>query len=280
VEKYGLIFAFLGDLPEHERPPIIDIPEWDQRGWRATTDVFEWAFNYQRSIENGIDTAHNEFTHTTHIGANPGKNYVPKFEQNNTEWGVELNFVAPGKAASSEGILGIAEGKPEDGPTDMRVAQHGISSLLAYIQPTPEFKVHAYLLETPVDEHNTRLFLITLRNFMLEPEHDETARKTNHVIAMEDRDVLLQVRPVQTPLSNNREILVPSDAPIARYRELQREWEARGWRIDTECVKQSRAQEAYAIPSPGRRTEKGWVLPAVPLRQAGDEQPLAVSALG
>ncbi|MGI9308775.1 MAG: Rieske 2Fe-2S domain-containing protein, partial [Gammaproteobacteria bacterium] len=117
VEKYGLVFAFLGDLPAEERPPIIDIPEWDRDGWRPTTDIFEWEFNYQRSIENGIDTAHNEFTHTTHIGASSGKNYVPEFEQSNTEWGVELNYVAPGKAASSEGILGIAEGKTEDGPT-------------------------------------------------------------------------------------------------------------------------------------------------------------------
>ena len=28
-EIYGLIFAFLGDLPEQERPPIIDVAEWD-----------------------------------------------------------------------------------------------------------------------------------------------------------------------------------------------------------------------------------------------------------
>ena len=28
-EKYGLIHVFLGDLPEAERPPIIDIPEQD-----------------------------------------------------------------------------------------------------------------------------------------------------------------------------------------------------------------------------------------------------------
>ena len=33
-EKYGLIFAFLGDLPEAERPPIMELPEYGKDGWR------------------------------------------------------------------------------------------------------------------------------------------------------------------------------------------------------------------------------------------------------
>jgi len=31
-EKYGLVFAFLGDLPEEERPPIVDVSEWGKTG--------------------------------------------------------------------------------------------------------------------------------------------------------------------------------------------------------------------------------------------------------
>src|SRR5688572_31205012 len=31
-EKYGLVFAFLGDAAEAERPPIMDIPEYGQAG--------------------------------------------------------------------------------------------------------------------------------------------------------------------------------------------------------------------------------------------------------
>jgi phenylpropionate dioxygenase-like ring-hydroxylating dioxygenase large terminal subunit len=37
VEKYGIVFAFLGDLPENERPPMLEVPEWDQPGWRANS---------------------------------------------------------------------------------------------------------------------------------------------------------------------------------------------------------------------------------------------------
>ncbi|MCK6371973.1 MAG: aromatic ring-hydroxylating dioxygenase subunit alpha, partial [Gammaproteobacteria bacterium] len=70
VERYGLVFAFLGDLPEAQRPPIMPIPEYGpdgpREGWAATIQYFEWDIDYQRSIENGIDPAHNEFVHDTH----------------------------------------------------------------------------------------------------------------------------------------------------------------------------------------------------------------------
>ncbi len=63
-EKYGIVFAFLGDLPEEERPPLCDIEEYDQEGWRANDLlVFEVNAFYERSIENGIDPSHNEFVH-------------------------------------------------------------------------------------------------------------------------------------------------------------------------------------------------------------------------
>ena len=32
-ERYGLVFAFLGDLPEDERPGILEVKEWGQPGW-------------------------------------------------------------------------------------------------------------------------------------------------------------------------------------------------------------------------------------------------------
>ncbi len=66
VEQYGLIFCFLGDLPEAERPPIMPIKEWGAEGWSHTIQHYQFDINFQRSIENGIDPAHNEFVHDTH----------------------------------------------------------------------------------------------------------------------------------------------------------------------------------------------------------------------
>ena len=44
----------------------MDIPEYGQEGWRATIQHWVFHFDYKRSIENGIDPAHNEFVHPTH----------------------------------------------------------------------------------------------------------------------------------------------------------------------------------------------------------------------
>ncbi len=33
-ERYGIVFAFLGELPETERPPIMPIPEHGRDEWR------------------------------------------------------------------------------------------------------------------------------------------------------------------------------------------------------------------------------------------------------
>jgi phenylpropionate dioxygenase-like ring-hydroxylating dioxygenase large terminal subunit len=59
AEKYGIVMAFLGDLPESERPPMLEIPEFESADWRATWIEYFVPINYERSIENGLDPAHN-----------------------------------------------------------------------------------------------------------------------------------------------------------------------------------------------------------------------------
>ncbi len=66
-EKYGIVFAFLGDLPEAERPPLLNLEEYNDPAWRANSVlVLDVPYYYERSIENGLDPAHYEFVHPTH----------------------------------------------------------------------------------------------------------------------------------------------------------------------------------------------------------------------
>ena len=62
-ERYGIVFAFLGDLPEDERPPIYDVEEFGADGWKSELYILEVNCFYERSIENGLDPIHNEFVH-------------------------------------------------------------------------------------------------------------------------------------------------------------------------------------------------------------------------
>ena len=76
--------------------------------------------------------------------------------------------------------------------------------------------------ECPVDEENTSLFLVNLRNFLIDPEDDARMMERNAVVAMQDRDVLLDIEPVLTPETRTRELFTPTDGPIGAYRETCR----------------------------------------------------------
>jgi phenylpropionate dioxygenase-like ring-hydroxylating dioxygenase large terminal subunit len=270
VERYGLVFAFLGDLEESQRPPIMHIPEYGQEGWRVTLQHFEWELDYQRSIENGLDLAHNEFVHPTHgFSYEREETYkVQPITLIESEWGTGFysDMMAPPLA---EKKMREASGRTASATVRIGTGHHGCASLWTFINPTPTMHIYQYMYEVPVDAIRTSLYLINLRNFLLEPEHDQRMMDRNQYVAFQDRDVLSGLHPAVTPRSPNHEYFVPADLCVGRYRELQREWENRGWRIDDEAIDRNEKRVAYAIPSPGRRHSKGWVLDPVPL-VAGD----------
>jgi predicted pyridoxine 5'-phosphate oxidase superfamily flavin-nucleotide-binding protein len=64
------------------------------------------------------------------------------------------------------------------------------------------------------------------------------------------------------------------------YREALKEWDANGWRIDTDTVARNRRKVAYAVPGPARRQQKGWVLDSIPLLGAEDAAKPKLKATG
>lgn len=272
AEKYGLVFAFLGDLPEAERCPIMDIAEYrgdkPDEGWTATIQHFVWDFDFQRSIENGIDGAHNEYVHPTHgYSGEQGdiRIAVEDYQWRDDQW--ITGFFSSRKAPPlAEPKMRAASGRTTDAVIHGGTGHHGVSSLWTLIHPTDKMSIHQYLFEAPIDEGRTSLYLVNLRNFLIDPADDARMMARNEVVAGQDRDVLLDVRPVMTPTSRTKEFFTPSDEAIARYRDKLKAWEDRGWRIDMDEVKRNARRVAYAIPSPARREHKGWVLEPVPLR--------------
>ncbi len=274
-EKYGLVFAFLGDLPEEERPPIMEIPEYGQDGWRATWQHFVWAIDYKRSIENGIDPAHNEFVHPTHGFKGERDDYkLNPITLTETEWGTGFYGEREAPPLPDEKMRAVS-GRTENAIIRGGTGHEGISSVWTHINPTDKIHIHQYLYETPIDEGHTSIFLINLRNFLTDPSEDERMMGRNEYVALQDRDVLEPLKPVLTPRTNVHEVFVEHDRAVARYRERVKEWEARGWRIDIDAVNRTRHKVAYAIPCPARRQVKGWVLDAVPLLPAAAAQQAA-----
>ena len=158
-----------------------------------------------------------------------------------------------------------ASGRDKNAVMEAGTGHHGISMLWTHIHPTAQVFIHQYMYETPIDEDRTNLYLINTRNFLTDPEHDETVMERNQVVAFQDRDVLSGLHPPLTPETTKNEFFVTMDKPIKRYRDLLDDWENKGWRINTEEVRKNQKTHAYAIPSPARRRSKGWVLDSIPL---------------
>ncbi|MGB1877052.1 MAG: hypothetical protein ACPHGY_09075, partial [Rhodospirillaceae bacterium] len=66
------------------------------------------------------------------------------------------------------------------------------------------------------------------------------------------------------PPTNTKENMMPHDKALVRYRDFLRTWDSKGWRVDTDLVAATKNKVAYAVPSPGRNTAKGWVIDAIP----------------
>jgi hypothetical protein len=104
-----------------------------------------------------------------------------------------------------------------------------------------------------------------MRNCWLESDNDERFDERNEITAEQDQTVLERLQPVLATNARIREVHMPSDAIVVRYREWLSVWQAKGWRIDSDQVSRDQDKSAYVIPCPARRTSKGWALEPVPL---------------
>lgn len=276
-EKYGIVFAFLGDEPEATRPKLLEVEEYGKPGWRANSVlVLEVNYYYERSIENGLDPAHNEFVHPTHghqgVNRDTYKVRDYKTEDHRQGWGFWFmhEFDSPPLPQSDHVTAG---GKPTPWGDSKTFRSnifagggtYGPNIMPTYITITENKMFRQYFFEQPVDERKTKIFFLNMRNFILEPENDGPIHARNKVIAGQDIQILNELNPMLTPLSPTKEVLMPADLAVATYRDWLKKFDDKGWRIDWfEFKKRHGVDKAYAIPSPGRRTSGNWVLDPVP----------------
>lgn len=269
-EKYGLVFAFLGNLPEDERPPLPEIPEWGQEDWRCINLEYGWKAGWERSIEAALDPAHAEFVHTGMKFAGSDEEYqIPSDldhikEDFGTTLKAELRTIAL-QERSELGNADISSVKPDADVTRVLSRFHGPNFTLTRIMFSNSDHVCQYMWETPEDEFNINKHLVSVRSIMVDPDYDESFNRRNLFVADEDKVIIEDIDPMIFPESNTKEVFVPADTQIGEYRRYIKEWQARGWRIDSKTVDENTGRVAYAIPSPARLEGHNFPLDPVPL---------------
>lgn len=272
VDKYGLVFAFLGDLPEAERPPIMPIDEYGTEGWRATIQTFDVDYNYERSIENGLDPAHNEYVHSTHgyQGEKEEEYKVNELEPHkNNDWG--FGFMHTFDAPPLKNWL-MKRFRSEGGKMQAGSGTYGPNHMWTFIHLSEKMHMHQYMFEAPVEEDKTRIFLVNLRNMGITKYEwlnnflDKKIMERNMFVASEDIAVVEKLEPKLTPPTTTKEVMMPHDRVLIQYRGKLKEWDEKGWRLNHEELNAmfAKGNVVTAIPCPHRRDSKAWVLDKAP----------------
>jgi phenylpropionate dioxygenase-like ring-hydroxylating dioxygenase large terminal subunit len=266
-EKYGLVFVFLGDLPEEERPPLPDIPELEDETMARVYGEYNWNVNYERAMENAMDPSHAPFVHGNRFG-NPDKPEVADFDVVLTEWSGLADiplYPPPGNPKGAWGKLF----RKSAGPTGEPVM---VKTRAGFFLPNMNI-LHVHLpfgnlilidANVPIDEHRTRSLFIGLRDFIKGKWADKDAIKRIKYIFEQDDAVISLQRPELLPFDLTDEMHVRSDALQVAYRRRRNQLIEAGWGIDThQIVGDGPRDLAVVIPSPARKNNpelaNAWV---------------------
>jgi len=292
VEKYGFVWAFLGDLAEDERPPIPDIPELDDPQFRRVEGSYYWKVNYERALENGMDGSHAAFVHGSRFG-NIQDPSVPDFDVTTTPWtGLStIPLKAPPKNLGGLwGKLFKFKHKKEvgDAPILTQVkAGYLLPNINVLYVPLPIGNMVLIDAHLPIDENHTRSMYIGLRDFIKAEWADKDTHKRIIDIFKQDDSVLKKQRPEILPYQLSDELHIRSDILQTTYRRRRNELIDQGWGIDMhQIVGDGPRDVAVVIPSPARKNNpelaNAWVHKEVNSRVilSGNRAPKAGDAGG
>lgn len=272
--RYGWVWVFMGDLAEHERPPLPEFPEYDQPGWRMIRGEFVWNADYARVIENGLDFSHAPFVHPSF--GDPNNATIEDFEVRTHEWGADatVTYIPP----LYKGIWKML--RKERTPVRANPGFHMSGALMVLrVHITKTWSQVIYDVNTPVDENTTHTRWIHARNFMTFKLADKDARRRVERIFEQDAAVVEKVQPMLLPYDLSEELSIKSDGLQMAFRRMRRNFIRKGWGLDVDHFKNKNNQKfARVIASPERvkpeNADVKWVIPKMPVlnlkKPAGD----------
>lgn len=266
-EKYGYIWAFLGDLPEAERPQIPDLPYFDDPSLRRLEGEFKWNAHYARVLENGIDFAHAPWVH----GSSFGNREEPEVEDYEVLFINELSASATVtlKPPPAKGLWSFLYKKGRPAVKTSNTWWMPNVSLLEVRLPMGNMRL--YNAHVPVDDSTTISKWVQLRDFFTGSWADGDARRRVLKIFLQDQPTVEAQRPELLPYDLAAELHIKSDAIQVAYRKTRNKYLDMGYGIDMHRIASEYSRhQATVIPSPARRENPelahAWVMKEVPVR--------------
>ena len=264
TEKYGWIWVFLGDLPEAERPPLPEFPEYDDAAnFRCIRGEWLWKADYVRVVENGLDFAHAPFVHPSF--GDRDRAVIHDFEMEQDEWSAKakVTYIPP----LPRGVWKFV--RRERTPVQAQPSYHVSGATMRLdVWLTQTWRMVIFDVNTPVDENTTITRWIMARTFFRQKMFDGDSRKRTLKIFEQDTVIVEEICPELVPIDLREELSVKSDGLMNAFRFKRRELLHKGWALDVEQLRNMiDGRRAVVIPSPARRESNGrnYVLKTAPL---------------
>lgn len=260
-ERYGLIFGFMGDLPEAERLPIPDLPYFDAPEKYARVEGnFLWKAFYARVLENGVDAAHTPFVHGGSFG-NPDQPEIEDYvvETPNENSARATIHLTPQRSRGLWGRLYRREPAPVK-----TVVQWWMPNLSLLEVHLPMGDLVIYNAHVPIDDRITISKYIGLRTFFKGGWANSDANRRVLKIFLQDQGVVEAQRPELLPYDLGAELHVKSDAIQIAFRRARQRCLDKGWALYPKGTRGAAFGAPIVIPSPARRLGQVVLADATP----------------
>lgn len=262
-ERYGWIWAFLGDLPEAERPPLPALDWLDDANVRVVSGHFDWEASWDRVIENGLDFAHAPFVHGSTFG-DPAHPEIEAFDVDSDAWQGQARMLM--KRPKRTGLFRRKSATEQVSVTTVPGFHLSGPCTTLQLQLPNGWRIYIVAAHVPVDANRTRTWWMMGRTFLRSRLLDGRFVASNLKIFRQDHAVLRNVRPERVPDSWQQEVSLKSDALQIALRKRLRELERLGWQIDeARLARDFTGRKACAIPCPERRNSRAWAIEPIPL---------------
>lgn len=227
TEGSGFVWAFVGELPPGERPPIPVCPEFGDPSWRRITGEFRWKAHYTRVVENAVDIAHAPFVHSKTFG-NPNKPRVDDYEVEQSDWAVRASVTL--EAPDPKGIWKYVRlGERKGVKTTTTIFLPNITRLDLDLG---KFHLVIFSSNIPVDGETTLTKWSMYRDFFKGGWADGDSRRRTEQIFLEDQPIVESERPYRVPDAAGDELHVKADAIQLALRRMRKGLLDKGWGLE------------------------------------------------
>jgi vanillate O-demethylase monooxygenase subunit len=230
LEKFGLVFAWMGEATLADPRALLDIPQYDAPGWGVSRGYSLFQARWQNIVDNLVDPAHTSFVHKRTIGSSAADDVaVVATEENGVvvcrRWvdgappvPMMARFLGHNRPVDRWQIYRLKP--PCISWVDFGAVHAGNGHIEADMETAP-YRTISYAFITPQHAHATHYFSFQLRNFASEDSAVTAEFEALYKATFEEDRVLLEaIEREECQEPDLQPLRIVSDAGVVRLRRM------------------------------------------------------------